>query len=296
MTRYTIIAIFIVWVLSSFSQEFNTHWICHPLANDSSQVFFRHTYTTSQRPQQALLSFTSSGLVKVYFNERNISQDITFCNPDSTVLALYTYDVTRFLRPDSNTIAVWYAPDKDYATTKQLSLEYYGKDDKGQDFYHHTDGEWLCQELKGCYKHENKETFDGQTYHSNWKATDCNVHDWLQPLGPHCKSQSFPITCNTYPNSNYQINSILHPIATYTDSTGIYYDFGRPFKGTVRLTLREAKKGCTIYIDDFTYICNGEMDEQAFRRFTTSHQRSIHISHDKHFKSSQVVNVEALEY
>lgn len=296
MSKYTIIVIFIGWALSSFSQEFNTHWICHPLANASSQVFFRHTYITSQQPQKAQLSFISNGLVKVYFNERNISQDITFHNPDSTILALYTYDVTKFLRPDSNTIAVWYAPANNYAVSKQLSLEYYGKDHTGKDFYHYTDGKWLCQELKGCYKHGDKEIFDGQTYHSNWKATDCNVHDWAQPLGPHCKPQPFPITCDTYPNNNYQLHEILYPIATYTDSTGIYYDFGRPFKGTVRLTLRETKKGTAIHIDSFTYICNGEMDEQVFRHFTTSHQRIIHINHDKYFNSSQVVNVEALEY
>ena len=159
MTRI-IISIFLslFWAPNSFSQELGTHWICYPLPNDSSEVLFSHTYVNQGRPQQAILSFASPGKLRVYVNERNITQDLCFSNPDTSTVTIQTYDVTRFMRPDSNIVAVWYAPTPGQPISKQLSLEYYGKDHTGRDFYHKADGEWKCHLLEGCYiKREEEE-------------------------------------------------------------------------------------------------------------------------------------------
>ncbi len=42
------------------------------------------------------------------------------------------------------------------------------------------------------------------------------------------------------------------------------------------------------------YICSGEMDEQAFCRFTHQYARQIVISGDRHFNPEQIQDVEAL--
>lgn len=299
MKRIITIAFTILWTLNSFSQEFGVHWISYPLPNDSSEVLFRRTYALTSQPQEAQITFISSGKVKVFVNERNITNDITFGNPDSTNVVAHTYDITRLLNAHYNTIAVWYAPTKGAPISKQLSLEFYGKDFLGNPFYHKADGSWSCQILKGSYTKGSKETFDSQNYRYNWKQSDFNKAKWLHPLGAyqHDKPLSLTESLATWPEStNDKLHHVLKPINSRKDSLGIEYIFDREFKGTIRLTLRGAKKGETLLIDGFTYICNGELDEQAFRRFTTSRQRTVTVRGDQHFKASQITQIEALEY
>ena len=164
MTKAFFIITMLFCVLNSYSQEFGTHWISYPIPDDSSEVLFSRVYTTFQRPQQAHLSFASSGKLKVYVNERNISANIYYQNPDSSTFYMYTYDITRFLRPDSNIIAIWYAPQDGSAISKQLSLDYYGIEANGKPFFHKADGSWKCKILEGCYVKGNNETFDRRHY------------------------------------------------------------------------------------------------------------------------------------
>lgn len=297
MTKVIITTSFIFCVLNSFAQEFGTHWICHPISNDSTEVFFCHTYISKQRPQQASLTFASSGKLRVYVNERNISPEISYSNKDTSVIALQTYDVTRFLYPDSNTIAIWFAPTQNSQASKQLSLEYYGTDDQGKAFYHAANEEWKCQILKGSHKKgNNDETFDRRSYTCAWKSSDCNRQHWSQPLGPPPQSKDYSISANIYHRKNNKLARILSPVNIHADSLGVTYDFGRNFIGTIRLTLRGALKGERIQIGSFTYICTGSLDEQAFRYFTTSQDRRFVVRGDEHFKKDQINNVEALEY
>ena len=286
------------WIFYSYAQEFDTHWISYPLPNDTSEVLFRQIFVTSKRPRQATITFVSSGMTKVYVNERNITRDLYFQNQDPHHLTSYTFDVTRFLRPDSNVIAVWYAPAKDMPISKQLSLQYYGIDDKGKQFYHQTGQDWLCHILHGCYvKDENEEAFDNREYDPNWKATDYDTQGWMHPTGAYAHVCSFPILSNAPPCPSITLSECLIPIDSFSDSTGVInYDFGRTFEGSIRLTLRDAAKGEKLYIDGFTYICNGDLDEQAFRRFTSNRKRFILIRGDRKFKESQIHNVEGLEY
>lgn len=290
------IYIILFWALHSYAQEWSTHWISYPLPNDSSEVFFCHTYLTRHKPQQAFLSFASSGRLRIYVNERNISRDIVFNNPDTSTIAIQTYNVTDYLRPDSNIIAVWYAPEKGDHISQQLSLEYYGTDDKGKDFYHKADGTWFCQRVEGCYIKEQNEWFDARQYDSNWKATDGDRNDWLHPLGAFPFTSAQKISNDQYLNKNYKLRNLLYPLCTSAKKNELTYDFGRVIEGTPRATIRDAHKGCVIEMNGLTYTCNGEMDEQAFRRFTTSNSSSLSIRGDQHFKKELITNLEVLEY
>lgn len=297
MTRI-IISIFLslFWALNSFSQELGTHWICYPLPNDSSEVLFSHTYVNQGRPQQAILSFASPGKLRVYVNERNITQDLCFSNPDTSTVTIQTYDVTRFMRPDSNIIAVWYAPTPGQPISKQLSLEYYGKDHTGRDFYHKADGEWKCHLLEGCYIKREEEHFDARSYDNNWKATDYDRRQWLSPLGAFQDEPQLSTSADMYLCRNSHLQQILLPISSQMTEEGLLCDFERTYQGTIRLTLREAKKGEVLQIGGLTYTCSGEMDEQAFRRFTYSIGRSFTITDNHKLKKIQIMNIEGLDY
>lgn len=285
---------FTLWVLNSFSLGFGTHWISSPLPNDSSEVLFRRTYVSRYKPIKATITVASTGKLRIYVNERNISQEVIIGNrKQANAVKFYTYDITRFMQPDSNIIAVWYAPDSQPFEGKQLSLEYHGIDEQGKHFYHNTDKSWFCKAINS-YTKDGTEFFDGSSFQKAWKNIDQNTRGWFRPLGSaHDKSYA---TSETYPiDSIYVLSKKISPIAVYIDSTGIHADFGRPFNGTIRVTLRNARRDEHIMMGNFTYVCSGEMDEQCFRRFTESHERIIHIMGDKYFDPKQIQNIEGLE-
>lgn len=294
---FIFICLFLSWVSKSFSQELGTHWICYPTPNDSSEVLFCHTYTTPFWPQRAFVSFASTGRVRVYVNERNITRDICFCNPDTTTIAVKTYDITRFLRPDGNTIAVWYAPVQGQPISKQLSLEYYGTDSRGRDFYRKADGSWKCTQLEGCFTKNNKEEyFDASQYDNNWKAADHSRRGWLHPLGAYADAKSLSLSCDMSPKASNRLRNILLPSGTFPTTEGMSCVFGYPFNGTIRVTLRNTKKGGILKIGNLNYTCSGELDEQAFMRFLTSNDREFPIIESNQLKHVQIVNIEGLEY
>lgn len=296
MTRIILsIYILTLWVSNSFSQELSTHWVSYPLPNDSSEVLFCHTYYTQEKPLQASISFASTGRLRVYVNERNISQDICFTNSETNII-IHTYDVTRFLRPDSNVIAVWYAPVQGQPISKQLSLEYYGKDAHHRDFYYKADGNWQCKLLEGCYIKDNQyEYFDACQYDYNWKAMDYQRENWLKPLGALANDNVLSLSCDSYPSTSNRLRRILTPIETNSKDKEITCDFEYPFIGSLRLTIRDAKKGTVLKIGNLTYTCCGCMDEQAYLRFLNHNIKSISIHEEDLLKQIQIINIEGLE-
>lgn len=292
-TGIFIILLIFLWQPRSFSQEFGCHWVSFPLPNDSSEVIFKQTYTHKQKPIQASITLASTGNVKVYVNERNVSRDILINGFDNGSLAYHTFNITRYLKPNKNTISVWYAPSESSLVGKQVSLEYYGIDADGESFYHKADGKWLCKELHGCSNIADNESYDGARMPHNWKSFDASQSKtWLHPTG--CPSKTSPSLEAKISYKQNLLNKILHPVATYTDSVGYHIDFGRPFYGTIRLTIRDAKRGSQMNISGLNYVCTGEMDEQAFRRFNFRKQRKFTIQGDE-FQRNWIVFIEGLE-
>lgn len=294
--RLAIVLIFLfLFSLNSWTQEFGCNWVSYPLPNDSSEVFFRKTYTTPYRPKLALLTFASSGSLRVYVNERNITKDVYFENRDSNNICSYTVDISRYLYPDSNVISVWYAPCKGMPISKQLSLEYHGYTIKGVPFYHKADQSWVCQTVPRCHT-GSQEQYDNRNVIKEWKSIDYIPRKWLHPLGAIPQERLLTIEATMLAHSSHLMTRILSPISCYPSGESTVYDLGKIYEGTFRITLRNTKKGEEIYIDDFKYVCNGELDEQAFRHFTKRKQRTIVINGDVNFTPSQIVNMEFLQY
>ena len=92
-----------------------------------------------------------------------------------------------------------------------------------------------------------------------------------------------------------RMSHVLSAVDEVADSTGVTFDFGRPFRGWVRITLRGAKKGERLCFGEHSYICGGQMDEQAFPRFTITKQRFVKVSGDERFRREQIQNIEGVE-
>lgn len=62
----------------------------------------------------------------------------------------------------------------------------------------------------------------------------------------------------------------------------------------IRVTLRGCRRGERISIGNLHYVCTGEIDEQAFARFTPTSSNTIIITGDSYFRSEQVQEVESI--
>ena len=105
---------FVLWttVLWVNARQFNTHWVAAPDTDSLAHVWFRTTLLSSARHREAHLTIATTGLVKVYVNEAKVGTALFYPSRpqgDTTAIAL-TLDVTPYLRPDSNVVAVLYSP------------------------------------------------------------------------------------------------------------------------------------------------------------------------------------------
>ena len=102
--------------------DFGCRWMSHPAPDDTSHVWFRHTFVLEEpdMPRTAYIHVATTGRFVLYVNGRNVSTALFTPDrtPNDTTVMAISYDVRRFLRPDSNTIALLYCP----STRTRLSL------------------------------------------------------------------------------------------------------------------------------------------------------------------------------
>ena len=291
-----LLVILSLWWTSASPREWGTRWISHPEANDSSQVWFRKSVKTPVALSKGFITVASNGYFRLYVNERNVTIDPFLNYADSLpgIIHQYTFDVTRFLDNRENTIAVWYAPRTERHSDKQLSLDFYGEDMLGKRFFMQADGTWQCKEACAFSLPNGREEIDGQVYYSKWNSPDDNDKSWTHPIDSSDSSSALLFTTSPH-YEGIKVRQVLNSTEVTRDSTSITYDFGRPFRGWVRITFRNAHKGERIEFGNHSYTCGSRMDEQAFPRFTVTDQRFVTIIGDDKFRHEQIQSVEGLE-
>ena len=167
--------------------DFDCRWLSHPTPDDTSHVWFSRTIVTSEKdmPRAAYIRVATTGRFVLYVNGRNVSTALF--TPDrqkgDTAVAAIAYDVQRFLRTDTNTIALLYCPSM--RTRRQLSVSFYGiaADSShfavsGTDrpcFALNGNAGWLCRHADTWQTHDGGEAMNRNLYPYRW--TDPN-----QPL------------------------------------------------------------------------------------------------------------------
>lgn len=167
--------------------DFDCRWLSHPTPDDTSHVWFSRTIVTSAKdmPRAAYIRVATTGRFVLYVNGRNVSTALF--TPDrqkgDTAVATIAYDVQRFLRTDTNTIALLYCPSM--RTRRQVSVSFYGiaADSShfavsGTDrpsFALNGNAGWLCRHADTWQTHDGGEAMNRNLYPYRW--TDAN-----QPL------------------------------------------------------------------------------------------------------------------
>ena len=346
--------------------DFDCRWLSHPTPDDTSHVWFSRTIVTSEKdmPRAAYIRVATTGRFVLYVNGRNVSTALF--TPDrqkgDTAVAAIAYDVQRFLRTDTNTIALLYCPSM--RTRRQVSVCFYGiaADSShfavsGTDrpcFALNGNAGWLCRHADTWQTHDGGEAMNRNLYPYRWTDANQPLALWQavketstsqplttttphhlntptpqpltttppQPLNtttPQHISTSQPLTttppqplntttplssediCGYSPlrinplvDNAARISRIYTPLLTEQSGDTLTVHLVPNRRHLIRVTLRGCRRGERIRIGNLQYVCTGEMDEQAFTRFSPTDQNTVTISGDRHFCCEQVQEVESI--
>ncbi len=305
----TLILVALAAFLPSSAQPPALRWMLAPLAGDTSCVWFRRTFVGTARPRSATVSVASAGRFVLYVNGRNVSTALYMpCRADGDTSAVaIDFDVTRFLRPDSNTIAVLSVPDG-RTSGAPVAVAYSGENRDGSRFAFSGHDGWLCRVAAVSLAQGGGETSDARLEAHPAACGNIFMPEWMpagQAAAPHGRSVEWigmsAESLFGWPSVAYSVvgddaarpRAIVRP--RYSDTCGhaVAYDFSPGFYGLVRVTLRGCAAGDSITVGGLTYICSGETDEQAIVRFSPCYMRKVVVS-GKSLDRSQVQDVEAL--
>ena len=284
--------------LCAWSQAYCPQWISAPPSYTGSVLWFHKTFVVSKPLRQARLMVATGGKVKVYVCEANVGRALFYPSrqPGDGRPVTLTWDVTPYLRPDTIVVAVAYCPPCPGGGGHQVAACLYGTDVDGKPVSFVTNESWLCRPANTLLTDDGHEITDGRRHNTSWKSTTPQTALWTG-----CLKDSTGQGQNSFPpdySTTLPAEVLTHVWRSkYFDVSGdsAQYEFGTAFHGMTRLTLREARPGETICYDGNTYVCSGEMDEQACPLFTTGTHRRVHVTGDNGFKRDHIVDMEALE-
>ena len=306
--------------------DFGCRWMSHPAPDDTSHVWFRRTFVIEEQdiPRTAYIHVATTGRFVLYVNGRNVSTALFTPDhtPNDTTVMAISYDVRRFLRPDSNTIALLYCPST--RTRRQVSVSFYGiAADSSHFATNDTDG-WLCRHADTWQTHDGGEAMNRNTYPYRWTDTDQPLALWqaveqistsqhlnTTPSQHHTTTTSqhlnistpisaedicgySPVHINPLVDNAAHMRRIYTPLFTEQSADTLIVHLVPNERHLIRVTLRGCRRGERISIGNLHYVCTGEIDEQAFARFTPTSSNTIIITGDSHFQSEQVQEVESI--
>lgn len=318
-----ILILFAASLATATAGDFGCRWMSHPAPDDTSHVWFRRTLVTEEpdMPRTAYIHVATTGRFVLYVNGRNVSTALFTPDrtpSDTTVMAI-SYDVRRFLRPDSNTIALLYCPST--RTRRQVSVSFYGiAADSSRFATNDTDG-WLCRHADTWQTHDGGEAMNRNTYPYRWTDTNQPLALWqaveqistshhhtitppqhltitppqhLNTLSAEDICGYSPVRTNPLVDNAAHMRRIYTPLFTEQNADTLTVHLVPNERHLIRITLRGCRRGERISIGNLHYVCTGEIDEQAFTRFTPTSSNTIIISGDSHFRSEQVQEVESI--
>lgn len=284
--------------------QFGWQWISSQPMDGVSQLWMRRTYTNLPYTDRATITLASNGMARLYVNGRYVNPDPVApqCFYAHNSRIMQTFDVSPYIvRTDTLDIALWCASANGEPCAAALRLDAHDKE-SGVGFTATTDTTWMCRPATVQTDSSGYEWTDGTQWHSTWSYNETDWARWTPAIALKEKSEH-PKTeqeNKEYPKGACRplcltVKAVTEASPTETDKRSVTYAFPHAFMGFVRVTIRDARPGETIFINGMRYICNGTIDEQAIGRFAMLPWRSVTITGDHRFKPEQVQNVEGLE-
>ena len=288
-----------VWIEQVLASTTLSHaWIGAPMTDSTSQVWFRRTYIHAQRPKRAWLNVTTTGYIEVYVNGYNVLKSKRWpyrMQPNDDRPLYASLDVTRFLQPDSNTIAVWFSPAFPHLQAQQIAISYHGEQADGTPFSFVSDDSWLTRHANVALTKDHSEIFRAPSpEEQQWNTNECALALWQPALPSQHKSSQSGGDFNTL-HASERITHIFRPDYLVVQGDTVCFIFPQAFYGYARVTFRHTRPQEWVNINGLHYQCSGETDEQAYRKFTLQPIHRLWITGDRAFKSEQIEKVEGIE-
>ena len=123
-----------LWTLVAHAQSFYTHWIAAQQVDSTSEIWVRQQIQLQECPVFASATIATTGKVDVYINERNVSTAcwMPYRMGNDNLPVSINMEVTRFLQPGVNTIAIWYSPTFQHINQQQMAFSLYGRMKNGE--------------------------------------------------------------------------------------------------------------------------------------------------------------------
>ena len=212
-----------------------------------------------------------------------------------------TFDVTPYLRADTNVVALVYSPTAPSLHRRQIAVTFFGTSHNGKAFSYDSDGNWQCRKANSRLTTDGGEWIDGRAHNTDWKTTAYAAALWQSANSVANDSLS---TGDMADDSALTAYPLCYEAPTMTHVVSFPYPGGRGrelrqtlsdgFYGFATATLRGARQGEQIQLGPLTYICNGEMDEQAWPVFATTYAGNIIVEGDNRFRPDQITLLEAV--
>lgn len=275
--------------------EAQSCWLSHPEPDDSSQVWFRRMFI-DRDVERAWLNVATTGFVKIYVNGMSVTTSAfePMREQGDNLQKTVSIDVSAFMRPDTNVIAVCYSPAERIADRRQVAVSFFGVKRGGERFSAESDASWLCRKAPSSLNTDGGENIDGTADTHEWNGDHIDLALW-RPSEESTATNIFHAQQTETHIPSYRVVRIHRPRYFDIQGDSVVYDFGEGFSGWVRVTLRKAKRGERISVGATNYVCNGTTDEQICPRFAISHHRRVPVSGDNRFRREQIVKIEGLE-
>ncbi|KAA6300764.1 MAG: hypothetical protein EZS26_003095 [Candidatus Ordinivivax streblomastigis] len=285
--------------------EWKGDWIKHPEASKKQHTWFRKKITINDKTASAFIHVASTGNHELYINGRKADERVlapVLARLDKRILYV-TYDITSFLQPGENVIALWFAPGWSRyssftnAVDQALLVQLNGKTAQGELFTLHSDASWKCAESysrnQGNFQlfDMGGEEMNGQLYTTAWNTLNFDDNNWkyarkISPL----KNGKEPILSAHTTDPSRIIETI--PAVNITDTIPETWlvDMGKHFTGFLEAHFNGLRAGDTVSIrisdrpdkidnfhQDHLYIARGEKGEFFRNRFNYFSGRYVYF-------------------
>lgn len=306
-------------------------WVSQACGDGCNDVWFCHNYYFGELPDEAYITVATAGWAEIFVNGRNIDTAVLApaARDGAESVCMASYDITRFMRRGINTFSVDYAPrrsrcggctacstagfdrmidgcgyiEEPYGATAartapdesagQIALCFYGTRSDGTEFSACMDSGWLCRTGRRVLTPDGGEMIDGRKSEYRTGIPTDELALW-SPAEEKTLMPPFLPTTELQCGMGMAVTGLYAPTFVGSSASGYAYRFGQAFVGTVRLTLRDCKKGEHVRAGKLRYICNGSMDEQAFCKFAPQTVRQIDVAGGRGFSSVNIYSVEGV--
>lgn len=175
----------------------------------------------------------------------------------------------------------------------QISVRLYGTNDIGDDFEYFSGAGWLCHTGNRRLTKDGGELIDGRAAVYRKGFHDSNIDEWASSI--ETAMPAAPMQQDAAQEaSGYMIDQIYRP--RYEGYRGGHYTYRveQPMLGFIRITLRDCRRGSHIKAKGMRYICSGEIDEQAYPKFTLQPIDTFSVVGDADFTRDNIYTIEAL--